>query len=739
MPQLNSTKTFPVTGMSCSGCSSSIEKILKEKPGIIKAQVNFANKTLLVEYNAGISPLEIKNILNNIGFDLQIEEENAFDTQKDILEKESENLKFQTIWSVVLSFPVFVFGMFMSNWKTGQFISFVLCSIVLVWLGRKFYVNAIKLLRQKSANMDSLVALSTGVAYFFSVFSLFYPQFWLERNLLPHVYFEAATLIIAFVNLGKFIEEKAKSNTSIAIKSLMNLQPDKVLVLKDNFEQELDLKEVEIGMLVLVKPGARIPVDGRVIEGHSFVDESMMTGEPIAVEKEIGKSTFAGTVNLNGRLVIEAENVGENTRLSKIIKTVRDAQGSKAPVQKMVDKIALFFVPTVLFISILTFIVWMIFGGSSYFSHALLSAVSVLVIACPCALGLATPTAIMVGIGKGAENHILIKNAESLEIGDKITTVVLDKTGTLTEGKPKVTDVFYTDTKEFGKIKESIITIESQSDHPLANSITDYFNNVEVDLKTVEKFENLVGRGVFAEHNQSNFLIGNERLLNENKIPIDSSFKQKIELYSSKGKSLVFVACNGVLIALFAISDSIKESAEITVSTLHKMGVNVAMLTGDNYQSAKFIAEECGISTFLAEQLPEDKAKYVKELQKENEIVAMVGDGINDSEALALANMSMAIGQGSDIAKEISNITILSQDLMAIPKAIKLSKLTVKGLKQNLFWAFVYNIIGIPIAAGILYPSFGFLLSPMIASAAMAFSSVSVVLNSLRLNGKRLV
>lgn len=733
------SKVFPVVGMSCAGCVASVEKVLNNQQEVSKAEVNFATKKVNIEYFGTESPDKLKEALNAVGFDIIIDKQKTEKEQEKRLENDLKDLRINTFWSFVLSIPVFVFGMLFMDWIPGQFISFVLSGIVLFWFGKQYFINAYNLATRSTANMDTLVALSTGIAFVFSTFTLFYPEFWIKRNLPSHIYFEASTLIITFVGFGKYFEEKAKANTSSAIKSLMTLQPKLVTLIENNREEQISIEQVEKGMQVLVKPGESIPVDGRVVSGHSFVNESMLTGEPISIEKYENEKVYSGTINQKGRLIVLTESVGELSRLGQIIRTVEKAQGSKAPVQKLVDKIAKYFVPVVMAIALLTFTTWILIGGNSFLSHAVLSAVTVLVIACPCALGLATPTAIMVGIGKGAKNGILIRDAESLEIGNKISAVVLDKTGTLTEGKPEVTDVYYSNESLHNSVLEALVSIESQSSHPLADSIVSFLSNIKGKIEQVSNFETIIGKGVKAKYSGAEFIIGNITLLKDEGIVVNEDFQSASDAYSEEGKSLVFVVSNSNLISVYAISDTVKKSSKNAILALKEMGVKVFMLTGDNKIAAEFMAKECGIDSIKHNQLPSDKSRFIKQLQQNGEVVAMVGDGINDTEALAVADLSIAIGEGSDIAMEVAQITLLNSDLKSIPKAIKLSQLTVNGIRQNLFWAFVYNIIGIPIAAGILYPSFGFLLSPMIAGGAMAFSSVSVVLNSLRLNNKRLI
>ncbi|MEQ9186814.1 MAG: copper-translocating P-type ATPase, partial [Cryomorphaceae bacterium] len=553
-----------------------------------------------------------------------------------------------------------------------------------------------------------------------------------SRGIHPHVYYEAATVIITFISLGKLLEERAKSNTSSAMKKLMGLQPKTLKVIQNGAEIEMAISAVQKGYIIAVRPGEKIPVDGEVTSGNSFVDESMITGEPVPVEKFKGEAVFAGTVNQKGSFQFIARKVGGETMLSQIIKMVQQAQGSKAPVQKLVDKIAGVFVPVVIGIAIITFFTWMWVGGEDALTHALLTSVAVLVIACPCALGLATPTAIMVGIGKGAENNILIKDAESLELGHKTNAIVLDKTGTITQGKPTVTDWQWEQTNPY--YKQVLLGLESQSEHPLADAVVARLKEDGFRPESIMGFQSITGMGAEAQTlDGERFYIGNLRLLKIKGIKLSSAQEKQASDWRSQGKTVVFFANHSTVLGILGISDEIKKSSASAIRALEVGGLEVYMLTGDNEQTASAVANQVGIKYFKAEVMPSDKADFVSELQAQGKVVAMVGDGINDSQALAQADLSIAMGKGSDIAKDVAKMTLITSDLQAIPKALRLSKLTVRGIKQNLFWAFVYNIIGIPIAAGALYAFNGFLLDPMIAGAAMAFSSVSVVANSLRL------
>jgi len=728
-------ETFPVLEMTCAACAISVESMLKSMEGVKDAGVNFANQDAWVEYNPFVATPEMfQNTVRSIGYDLVIEKENQQEIKEAAQQKHFASIKQRTIWASILSLPIVIIGMFFMDMPFGNYIMMALATPVVFYLGRSFFLNAFKQARHGRANMDTLVALSTGIAWLFSAFNTFYPEFWHQRGLHAHVYFEAAAVVIAFISLGKMLEEKAKSNTSSAIKKLMGLQPKTVtLILEDDKSEEIPISQVKAGYILLVKPGDKIPVDGIVSTGKSFVDESMITGEPMPVEKKKGEKVFAGTINQRGSFQFKAEKVGAETILSQIIKMVQDAQGSKAPVQKLVDKIAGIFVPVVIGIAILTFIFWMVLGTDNAFTHGLLTAVTVLVIACPCALGLATPTAIMVGVGKGAEHNILIKDAESLELAHKVNAVILDKTGTITEGRPTVDEMLFVEGADEDALKQVLLAIEMQSEHPLAEAVVKHLNAAQVMGVKLNSITSITGQGVTAVYKNKVYLVGNAKLLSEKGVKLDINLQNQIAQWQQQAKTVVsFVEDNNV-VAIIAIADKIKPTSKDAIRQLQNQGIEVFMLTGDNHQTAAAIAKEAGLQHFTAEVMPADKAAFVKELQRQGKIVAMVGDGINDSHALAQADVSIAMGRGSDIAMDVAKMTLITSDLNSIPKALKLSRQTVRTIKQNLFWAFIYNLIGIPLAAGILYPINGFLLDPMIAGAAMALSSFSVVSNSLRL------
>lgn len=725
-------QSFPVLEMTCAACAVSVESMLKATAGVKDASVNYANQTAQVEYNSAIAnTTDLQNAVRSIGYDLIIDVEDPQALKEEAQKKQYEEIKTRTLWSLILSVPVVIIGMFFMDMPYGNYISMILTAPVVFYFGRTFFIHGWKQARFGKANMDTLVALSTGIAFVFSAFNTFFPEFWHNRGLHAHVYYEAAAVVIAFISLGKLLEERAKSNTGSAIKKLMGLQPKTVHAIVDGVEMEMPIASVKVGYSILVRPGDKIPVDGVVISGSSFVDESMISGEPIPVEKKSGDKVFAGTINQKGSFQFDALKVGGDTILAHIIKMVQEAQGSKAPVQKLVDKIAGVFVPVVIGISILTFAIWMIAGGDNAFTHALLTSVTVLVIACPCALGLATPTAIMVGVGKGAENNILIKDAESLELAHKVNAVILDKTGTITEGKPVVTDLIWETPSE--EDKKILYTLEMQSEHPLAEAVVNKLKEETISSLPIEKFESLTARGVKAIVNNVTYFVGNRKLMAENGISISEGLKSTATQLQEEAKTVVYFSNQSRALALIAIADNIKATSQAAIQSLHNKGIDVYMLTGDNEQTAKAVARQVGLKNYKAEVLPSEKADFVKKLQADGKIVAMVGDGINDSHALAQADVSIAMGKGSDIAMDVAKMALITSDLQSIPKALNLSTKTVRCVRQNLFWAFIYNVIGIPIAAGVLYPVNGFLLDPMIAGAAMALSSVSVVSNSLRL------
>lgn len=729
-------ENYKVLGMTCAACAISLETYLAPFDGILNVLVNYPNQSIEVVYNADKVSIEtIQQKAKEIGYEILIGKQS--DVKKIFEEKEEkrlQKLKSKLIFSAIFSIPVFVISMFfMGKIPYENWLMMLLSLPVLFWSGSEFFVIAWKKLKHFSSNMDTLVALSTGVAFTFSLFNTVYPHYFLSKGVTPHVYYESAVVIITLILLGRFFEERAKSKTSSAIKKLIGLKPKQVVAIRNGEEQTIFYDEIMKGELIVLKPGDKVPVDGKVKKGASFIDESMISGEPIPVSKTKGDEVFAGTINQKGGLRIIAKKVGNETLLSQIIKLVEQAQASKPAIQKLADKIASIFVPIVIGISIVSFIIWYFFGPDPAFSHAILILITVLIIACPCALGLATPTALMVGIGKGAQQGILIKDAQSLETAYKIDTLILDKTGTITEGKPKVTNIVWGNNSNKEQLSSVLLAIESQSEHPIAEAIVVYLKEESVPIIQTSSFESVTGMGAKSEVNGVIYSAGNEKLMKENNITIPDNLFQTAQNLKSEAKTVVYFSKNNNVEAIIAVADQVKENASEAILKIKQMGIAIYMLTGDNEETASVIAKKVGIKHFKANVMPADKGNFVKELQQQGKVVAMAGDGINDSHALAQSDVGIAMGSGTDIAIESASITLMNSDLKQISKAIQLSKATMQTIKQNLFWAFIYNVIAIPIAAGVLYPMFGFLLNPMIAGAAMSMSSISVLTNSLRL------
>lgn len=732
-------KAFPVLNMHCAGCANNVEKTVRKLPGIVDASVNLATNTLSVSYEADkLTPGEIRAAVLSGGYDLIIEEGNLKEERREEAQQQHyRKLKMQVIGAWVFAVPMLLLSMVFMHVPYSNEIQLLLTLSVMILFGGSFYTGAWKQAKLGRSNMDTLVALSTSIAFLFSAFNTFFPEFWYSRGLEPHVYYEASVVIIAFVLTGKLMEERAKGNTTAAIKKLMGLQPKIARVLRNGIEEEVLIDQLQVDDLVVVRPGEQIPVDGVLSEGDSFVDESMISGEPIPVAKKKGDKVLAGTINQRGSFIIKASQVGSETVLARIIRMVQEAQGSKAPVQRIVDRVTGIFIPVVLGIAVLTFVLWMVIGGTEDFSYAMLSAVSVLVIACPCALGLATPTALMVGIGKAASQHILIKDAVALEQMRKVNVVVLDKTGTLTEGHPTVTGWLWAQTQE-ECFKNVLLAAELKSEHPLAEAIVTSLKDEEkVVPAKLDRFESITGKGVKVIYEGDLFWVGSHKLLKDFDATVTDVMADMLVQYESEGNGIIYFGRENQLLAIVAITDPIKSTSAEAVKELKRQGIDICMLTGDGQRTALAVAGKLGIDRFVADALPDDKEDFIRELQLQGKTVAMVGDGINDSQALALADVSIAMGKGTDIAMDVAMVTLMTSDLLLLPKALNLSKQTVKLIHQNLFWAFIYNLIGIPIAAGVLFPINGLLLNPMLASAAMAFSSVSVVLNSLSLGRRK--
>jgi len=729
-------ETYSVLGMSCASCAVHVGKALSQQVGVKSSNVNYANATALVEYDeTQCSPLTLQAAVRNAGYDLMI------DSDEDKLElmrqQKYRHLRLRTVLAFALAIPMFALSFVEASW--AHWLLCILATIVVFGLGSNFYSAAIKQARHFTCNMDTLVALSTGIAYLFSLANLLFPDFWVRHGIKPALYFDASGMIIAFILLGRLLEARAKRSTASAIRKLMGLQPKTVTVVTPQGEQIKEISQLQQGDRILVKPGERIAADGQVVQGSSYVDESMLTGEPLAVGKQTGSRVYAGTLNQRGALTVSVQGSAGDTLLSHIIKMVQDAQGSKAPVQKMVDRVAAIFVPTIIVLSLITLTCWLLLAPEAGLTRGIVCMVTVLIIACPCALGLATPTALMVGMGLGAQNGILIKDAQSLETAKRVDTILFDKTGTLTEGKPKVVHKALDSHTSEATVSLLLLALEHKSEHPLATAICNSLDRQATgETEEVTDFASLTGQGVTGKIKGKNYLAGNEKMMQEHHISLPSNLKSQADQWQSQGETIVWLADDTQALAAVGIADHIKESSAEAIRQIRDMGIQTYMLTGDNQATAAQVAHQLGIDHYEAGMLPQDKALYIKRLQQEGHTVAMTGDGINDAAALAQADLSIAMGHGTDIAMETAMVTLLTSDLLKIPQAIRLSRLTVRTIHQNLFWAFIYNLLAVPIAAGVLYPINGFLLNPMIGGIAMAFSSVSVVTNSLRLRFKHL-
>ena len=735
-------------GMSCASCASSIEEAISNVPGVAECNVNFGAEQAAIKYNPRRTSIEdIQEAVEEAGYSSYSLQEQEMVTGEDDAEKaarkaESRDLKLKIIVGGIISIILIIGTLpmmtgldlpFIPAWLHNSWLQLILTAPVQFWCGYRFYIGMWKAFKRHAATMDTLIALGTSAAFFYSVFATIFPSFFLNQGLMPEVYYETAAVVITLILLGQWLENRAKGQTSEAIRKLMGLQAKDARVIRDGREIDVPINEVRIGDTILVRPGEKIPVDGEIVSGSSTIDEAMVTGESIPVKKQPGDEVIGATINKTGSFKFEATRVGTDTVLAQIVKLVQDAQGSKAPIQRLADQVTGWFVPVVIAIAISTFILWFTVMGNV--SLALITTVGVLIIACPCALGLATPTSVMVGTGKGAENGILIKGAESLELAHKLQTIVLDKTGTITQGKPTVTNyqaVRGTANNAELKLLRLVAAVERNSEHPLAEAVVKYAQSQEIDIPDSYDFEAVAGSGVQGTVSGRLVQIGTQRWMNELGIHTNTLQKQK-DIWEAEAKTVVLIAVDGELEGIMGIADAVKPSSTAAVRALRNLDLEVVMLTGDNQKTAEAIARQVGIVRVEAEVRPDQKAAKVRELQQEGKTVAMVGDGINDAPALAQADVGIAIGTGTDVAIAASDITLISGELQGIVTAIQLSKATINNIRQNLFFAFIYNVLGIPIAAGILFPFFGWLLNPIIAGGAMAFSSVSVVTNALRL------
>jgi len=724
-----------IEGLRCATCTAKLENKLNSAKGIIESNINFATKKATIVYMPEqISSDEIKKNIVEAGFTFR--DISSEQLKKNHAEKEFLELKDKFILSLIFTLIILSLSMFVEEYSHKNWTLLILSLPIIFDGGKQFYIGAFRALKRKSANMDTLIAVGTGSAFIYSFIATVFPQFFVSIGHKPEVYYEVAAVIITLILMGRMLEMKAKGMASQAIGKLIALQSKTATVIQNNIEQEMPVEELKVGDIIIVRPGERIPVDGEIIEGSSTVNESMITGESLPVDKNIGDNVIGATINKTGSFKYRATKVGKDTTLQQIITLVEKAQGSKAPIQRFADIVSGYFVRVVFSIAVITFISWLIFAPEDIrLSYALISFVSVLIIACPCALGLATPTAIMVATGRGAENGILIKNAESLEKAHKIQTVILDKTGTITKGEPEVTDIL-TD-MNINKFLYYAASVEKLSEHPIALAVVKKAEQEKISLNYPEKFVSLSGFGVEAKIDENKILIGNQKLIEDRNINIDA-YREKTSKLFKEGKTVIFIVINSELKGIIGISDTIKPDSKEAIEKLKSMGLEVIMVTGDHSAAAREIAKKAGIDRVIAEVSPEDKAGIVKKIQDEGKIVAMIGDGINDAPALAQADVGIAIGTGTDIAIEASDITLMRGDLESAVDAIRLSKKTMATIKQNLFFAFIYNILGIPIAAGVFYPIFHILLSPMIAALAMSLSSVSVVVSSLRLKKVKL-
>ncbi len=745
------TKTYKITGMHCASCASIIETTFKNTEGVHSAEVNYGTEKAKISFDASrITPSDLSKKIEPLGYNLDLSED---DPHANHISK-SDNSDKLNIWpSIILAIiAIFMMGWdILSKYEIIAEMSYtleeffhhllpLLATYTLFVIGKPYLLGFYRFIKYGRANMDTLIGIGTSAAFVYSFAVTAFEDLLRPFINVDYQYYDVTIVVVAFITIGKYLEARSKIKTGDAIKKLLNLQAKTALVIRDGKEIEISVNDVVHGDLIVIKPGSKIPVDGQITSGKSFVDESMVTGEPMPVQKNVSDNVVAGTINTNSSFIFKATKVGSETLLSQIIKMVEDAQGSKAPIQALADKISSIFVPIVLVISFITLGAWLIFGStylgfSQALSYGIVSFVGILVIACPCALGLATPTAIIVGVGKGAKEGILIKDAATLEELHKVNTVIVDKTGTITKGKPTLIDINNLSNLSEAELISILASLENKSEHPIAHAIVNYAKEKSISISDVSDFENIQGKGVRAKVNDAEYYVGNVRLIDDLGISFDTT---KIVEYSSQGKTPVIIANKEKVLGFVMVADDVKKESKDAIASLHKLGIKVIMLTGDDERTAKYIASQVGIDEVVAHVLPQDKMSKIKELQAQGRIVAMAGDGVNDAPALAQANVGIAMGTGTDVAIESAGITLLGGDISKLVKAIKLSKITMRGIKQNLFWAFIYNIVGIPLAAGVFYPIFGWLLNPVFAGFAMAMSSVSVVSNSLRIKTKKI-
>ncbi len=734
-------KTFPVLNMHAASCATNVERAITDLPGVYEVKVNLMTNMVWIEYDpARVSVGEIRASVLSDGYDIITDQEHQVEQQEREYNKRYSRLRAEVIGAWIVAVPMMLLSVFkfFEHLAYAQHVKMVLALFVLGLFGSEFYRNAWSQMRKKIYGMDSLVAVSTTVAFLFSAFNTFFPDVWLSRGFEAHTYYEATVLITAFVLTGKFMEAKAKGSTTVAIRNLMGLRPKMARVRRAGQTEDVKLSELQVGDQVVVHPGEKIPIDGVVIEGGSYVDESMMSGEPMPVVKEVGSQVVTGTINQRGKFVVEAQKVGEDTFLAQIIRMVQEAQSRKRPVRRIVDKVSAFYLLFVLVVAVLTFVAWLLFGQEYRMAQAVLTSLSVLIVACPCALGLVTPIALIVGINKGANNHILIKDPLALEQLHKVDNIVFDKTGTLTEGTPRVIEWLWTVSQD-DAYKQILLAAESKSDNPLALSLMEELA-IEQKVKPVDldSYVNLPGKGIVVKYQAEKYWVGGKRLRQEHIGEITGPLVEMLIRYESKGHSLVYFGKEDQLLAIIAIADQLKPTSYGAIKELRRMGFEVSMLTGDSERSAQSVARKLTILSVKSEVLPDEKESYIRELQDREQKVAMVGDGINDSQALACADVSIAMGKGTDIAMNVANITLMTSDLSLLPRAVRLSRRTVALIKQNLLWAFIFNVFALPIAAGVFYPITGILLTPLVVGAVMTLSTLCVLLNSLTLDQRKL-